>query len=63
MVRKFAYYEEKDGRLRKLPKFSSDSVLQQPDPGEKPWRLLCGSEEELVSLMTVEEAKRKELFF
>lgn len=63
MVKEFIYYEERDGKLRKLPKFSSSSVPQQPGPGEKPWRLLHGLKEELVSLMALEEAKRKGLIF
>ena len=66
---KFALYEQKDGRLRKLHQGCHDSprifkdFLGQPESGQNPCLLLVGMEEELMSLMTLEEAKRKKLLF
>lgn len=69
MVKAFALYEQKDGKLKKLHSGSHDSFrifrdfLEQPESGQNPLVLLSGSEDELLKLLTTEEARRKGLIF
>lgn len=67
MEKVFVLYEQKDGRLKRVHEGSHDCArpfqdfLGEPEEGQNPLILLCGPEEELEKLMTIEEAERKKL--
>jgi len=70
MEKAFVLYEQKDGKyLRRVHEGSHscawpfNDFLGKPEEGQNPLILLCGPEEELEKLMTIEEAKRKKLVY
>jgi len=69
MGKVFVLYEQKDGRLKRVHGGSHNCArpfndfLGKPEKGQNPMILLCGPEEELEKLMTIEEAKRKKLVY
>jgi len=69
MEKVFVLYEQQGGKLKRIHEGSHDCArpfqdfLGEPEEGQNSLILLCGSEEELVKLMTIEEANRKKLVY